>query len=61
MQNWQSKVRVEILADEVHMPKFETCLAAADVTHWTVRPLARAADNAFVRVVRVMSETESVL
>lgn len=41
MQNWQSKVRVEILADEVHMPKFETCLAAADVTHWTVRPLAR--------------------
>ena len=41
MQDWQSKVRVEILADEVHMPKFETCLAAADVTHWTVRPLAR--------------------
>ncbi|WP_291843892.1 hypothetical protein [Maricaulis sp.] len=41
MQNWQSKCRVEILADEVHMTKFETCLAAAEVTHWTVRPLAR--------------------
>jgi len=41
MQNWQSTCRVEILADEVHMPKFETCLAAAEVTHWTVRPLAR--------------------
>lgn len=41
MQNWQTKCRVEILADEVHMPKFETRLAKAEVTHWTVRPLAR--------------------
>ncbi|WP_297736654.1 hypothetical protein [uncultured Maricaulis sp.] len=41
MTDWQAICRVEILADEVHMPKFETCLAEAGATHWTVRPLAR--------------------
>jgi len=41
MPDWQPICRVEILADEVHMPKFEHCLAEAGVTHWTVRPLAR--------------------
>ncbi|WP_323762032.1 hypothetical protein [Maricaulis sp.] len=41
MHNWKSICRVEILADEVHMTRFEACLAELGMTHWTVRPLAR--------------------
>jgi len=41
MNAWKPICRVEILADEAHMARFEACLGELGMTHWTVRPLAR--------------------